>query len=156
MISGSLREERLALWDMLIRGETVSRADVSVVLLGLTHEASDAERAGSVLLLAAIRYLEASRPSSRWRLRAGLWYWFSHTGTHSRPDGFRLSRLKRSGLADLAGLFLTWPEVMKALGKNPNDYSALTRIQKELTELFGAEWKKLFGTSSPLTIGDTK
>ncbi|MBE0636335.1 hypothetical protein IH601_10105 [Candidatus Bipolaricaulota bacterium] len=149
MTDDVLRDERLVIWDTLIRGEPVLRADVSSLILGLTHDAPDAERAGSVLLLAAIRYLETTRPSSRWRLRAALWYWFSQTGTRNRSGGFRLTQLKRCGLADLAGLCLTWPEVMKVMGRNPNDYSALARIQIDLTALFGEEWKNLFGTSPP-------
>jgi hypothetical protein len=152
MTNTAFREERLAIWDALIRGETTSRLDTDALFLGLAHDASDSERSGSALLLAAIRYLETTRPSSRWRLRAALWYWFSRAGTHDRPARFRLPQLKQCGLADLAGLYLTWPEVMKAIGRNPNNYSVLQRIQTDLMDLFGEEWKRLFGTSPPNVI----
>jgi len=145
MIAECLREERLAVWDGLIRGESVSESAVGTLIHELVHDAADSERAGTVLLFAAVRYSQMLRPANRWRLRAVLWYWFSQVGTHDRPKGFRMSQLRGCGLADLSGLYLTWPEVMKAMGRNPNDYSVLKRVEKDLTESVEEEWRRLFG-----------
>lgn len=154
MIGTVLRDERLVHWDRLIRGERTARSELSELVSKLAHEATDSERAGSVLLLAANRFMESARPSSRWRLRAGLWYWFSQNGTHDRPKGFRVKQLAKAGLADLAGLYLTWPEVMEAMGKNPNDYTPLKRIEADLKTHFDEEWKSVFGNEAPAAIND--
>lgn len=149
MISSILRDERLAFWDRLIRGERIEQAEFDGLISRLAHDASDDERAGTVLLFAVAQYREKMRPSSRWRLQAALWYWFSQTGTLDRPARFTPSRLRGAGLADLAGLHLTWPEVMKAQGKNPNDYSPLKRIEKDLMALVEEQWIALFGKQPP-------
>ena len=148
-----LHDERLVLWDHLIRGEPVSRSEISKLISKLARNASDAERTGSVLLLAAVRFLERARPSSRWRLRAALWYWFSQNGTRERPTKFRVKHLRNAGLADLAGLYLTWPEVMEAVGrKNTEDYSPLKRIEADLMAYVIEEWITLFGKEVPATL----
>jgi len=149
VIGEVLRDERLVLWDRLIRGERVSRSELGNIVSRLVHDASDSERAGSVLLFAAVRFIESARPSSRWRLQAALWYWFSQNGTSDRPNGFRVKNLRDPGLADLSGLYLTWPEVMEAMGRNPKDYSALKRIETDLTSYVSEEWVTLFGTEAP-------
>ena len=149
VIGSILRDERLAFWDRLVRGERIEQAELDALLSKLAHEASDEERAGTVLLCAVARCREEMRPASRWRLQAALWYWFSQTGTPDRPARFALRRLRGAGLADLAGLHLTWPEVMQAQGKNPNDYSPLKRIEKDLMRLVQEQWVALFGTEPP-------
>ena len=149
VIGSILRDERLVFWDRIIRGERVVQAELRELLSRLAHDASDNERAGTVLLFAVVRYRETIRPASRWRLQAVLWYWFSQTGTRDRPGHFKVKSLRGAGLADLAGLYLTWPEVMKALGKKPTDYSPLKRAEKELMSLVDEQWVALFGSQPP-------
>jgi len=149
MSSSLLREDRLALWDRLLRGEPVRPEDCGQLVSQVSHDASPEERAGSILLLASIRIAEEANRAMRRNLRAALRYWFSHTGTKDRPPKLRLRDLSDAGLERVIGLYLSWPEAMESVGGNPKDYTALKRLESTLRARCANEWRERFGSTPP-------
>jgi hypothetical protein len=150
------QETRLALWDRLIRGERVSTDEIVSSVAHLSRDESTPSRFGCVMLLAVAHLAQGMRTGSLWRIQGALWYWFSQGGHRDRPDDFAPEDLVNPGLGDLAGLHLTWPEVMIAMGRNPKDYTALKRIEADLKKQYAMEWKGLFGTEAPTSLHITE
>lgn len=154
MIQELLREDRLIFWDRLIRGESIDAEELDQLVIKLAHDASAEERVGSVFLLAAAKIARVGRRAMRRNLIAGLRYWFSHVGTKDRPPGFNSQAIRDAGLTEIMGLYLNWREAMLSVGGNPNDYSALKRLEKRLKEEYKKEWKRVFGSQAPFTPPD--
>jgi len=149
MSSSPLREDRLALWDRLVRGEPVALEDCGELVTQVSHDASPEERAGSILLLGSIRIAAEANRATRRNLRAALRYWFSHTGTKDRPPKLLPRSLSDAGLEQLVGLYLSWPEAMESVGGNPKDYTALKRLESALRARCADEWRERFGSTPP-------
>lgn len=152
MIAGLLREDRLAVWDRLVRGEHVPSEDVSGFILRLSHDAPPEEKASCVLLLASLRIANEGRRAMRRNLRAALRYWFSHSGSNDRPVKLNPRDLQDAGLERLVGLYLSWPEAMKSVRGNPEDYTALKRVEKQLRAQCAVEWQEQFGSGVPAEL----
>lgn len=156
MIQELLREDRLIFWDRLIQWEIVELKELDQLITKLAHDASAEEKASSVLLLAAALVARVERRAMRRNLVAALRYWFSHVGTKDRPPQLKecedFYRLNSGGLLDFMGLYLSWSEAMCSVGANPNDYSALKRLEKRLKQAYEKEWERLFGSSVPPII----
>jgi len=146
------REERLVLWDRLIRGETVSVEECCDVVGRLAADAGHEEKSSCVLLVASARVANERSEAMRNNLRAALKYWFSQSGTKDRPDSFDASELEGQGLESLPGLYLSWPEALEAIGRTKPDYTALTRITERLRTRCAEEWERLLGSAPPKEI----
>jgi len=85
----------------------------------------------------------------RRNLQAALRYWFSHSGTKDRPEPFSAHSLRDTGVGSAVGLHLSWPEAMQSVGANPNDYSALSRVQSLLRARYVDEWEASFESPVP-------
>jgi len=155
MMEKSLREDRLALWDRLIRGEAVERAEVERVVATLIPDASHEERVSCILLLAAARIACEGSRAMRRKLTAALRYWFSHTGSKNRPSDLDIckarerSKWRNAGLLDFMGLYISWPEAMCSVGGNPKYYTALTELKNNLKRKYIEEWERVFGSQAP-------
>lgn len=152
MMQEILREDRLVVWDRLLRSGNVELEEVERLVTKLSRDTTEEEQLGSVLLLAVAKIATVERGATRRNLTAALRYWFSHTGTKDRPLTFVPRGLEDVGLVDLMGLYLTWPEAMRSVGGNPNDYSALKRLEQELREHCAKEWERVFGCSPPSVL----
>lgn len=152
MIQELLREDRLALWDRLIHGENVAQTELDQLVTKLAHDAPGEDRASCMLLLATANIASQGSRAMRRNLIAALRYWFSHTGSKIRPPDLDPRGLKDVGLIELMGLYLSWPEAMLSAGGNPDDYTALKRVEKKLKEKYEEEWERVFGSSAPFTF----
>jgi len=149
MNASLLREDRLMIWDRLIRGERIPPAQSQEIVSRLAHDASSEEKAGSVLLLASVGLANEGSRAMRRNLRAALRYWFSHTGTKDRPEHLNPRDLQDAGLDRVIGLYLNWPEAMKSVGGNGENYSALKQLERQLRARCADEWQRQFGSSAP-------
>lgn len=156
MITELLREDRLGLWDLLIRGEQISQSEVRETIAKLAHDAPQEERASCILLLAAAGISEDGSKAMQRNLVAGLRYWFSYVGTKSSTDAIKtlLSQQKwrNMDLITCMGLYLSWSEAMHSVGANGDDYAALNRLKTILKNRYSKEWEKAFGRSVPFTL----
>lgn len=152
MIQELLREDRLALWDRLIQGELIDQLELNQLVTKFVHAVPVEERIGCALLLAATNIASQESRAMRRNLVAALRYWFSHTGSKIRPPDLDPYGLKDAGLIELMGLYLSWPEAMLSVGGNPDDYTALKRVERKLKEKYEEEWDRVFGSSAPLTF----
>jgi len=154
MTSDVTTEERMVLWDRLVRGEEVDAMEIGDLIPRLAHDASDDERSACVLLLASVHVASRERRAMRRNLCAALRYWFSQSGSEDRPDNVDPDSLRNVGLESIVGLRLRWPEAMRSVGANPNDYSALKRIEKRLREQCVIEWERLFNCAPPTELSE--
>jgi len=158
VIEELFREDRLALWDRLIRGDVVEQAEIDQMVTTLAHDASPEERASCVLLLAAAKIAREGSKATRRNLTAALRYWFSYSGSKNRPSDLNIctdkkrSRWRDAGLIDFMGLYLSWPEAMCSVGGNPRDYSAFSKLKDNLKEKYAEEWERVFGSPAPFTF----
>ena len=151
-----LREDRLAFWDRLIRGVQVPPAECDDLLTQLAVNADPEEQAGCILLLASVGIANEANRAMRRNLRAALKYWFSHTGTKESREAPGLHDVQEGGLESVIGLYLSWPEAMESVGGNPNDYSALKRLESLLRARCVEEWERRFGTPAPAEMSDRR
>jgi hypothetical protein len=149
-----LREERLELWDDLVRGRPVSKERLRSVLLPVSREVSGNEKLCCALLWAAARISREASPAMRRNLTALLRYWFSQEGVPGQPAGFDRCSLAGAGLGEVMGLGLSWPEAMESVGGNPKDYTALVRVTALLRKECLVAWKEMFGESVPRVLAE--
>jgi len=144
-----LREDRLSIWDRLIRGEPVSMEECDELVGRLASDACPEEKSACMLLLASVRVSNERSEAMRRNLRAALRYWFSHSGSKDRPEPFDPTVLDGTGLESALGLYLSWPEAMESVGRTTVDYTALNRITELLRTRCAEEWKDRLGSSPP-------
>jgi len=144
-----LREDRLVFWDRLLRGERVDPVECRELMTRLAHEAPPEEKSGCILLVASVCLAREGNRAMQRNLRAALRYWFSHSGTKERPETFDPCELQDGGLETVVGLYLSWPEAMLSVGGNPDDYTAMKRLERRLRAKCVEEWERQFNTPAP-------
>jgi hypothetical protein len=148
-----LREERLTVWDRLLRGEAVQVAQVRELVVRLAHDAPDDERAATVLLLAAVKLSSRGTSTSRRKLLAVLRYFFSQVGTADLSSASDATAVIDGGLLEIMGRKLSWPQAIRSVAGNERDYKALTRTKDLLRRECRVEWQSLFGSTPPVGLG---
>ena len=156
MNASHLREDRLAIWDRMIRGERIPSEESREIVGRFAHDTSSEERTGLVLQLASVELANEGSKATRTNLRAALRYWFSHTGTKDRSEHLNPRDLLDAGLEDVIGLYLSWPEAMESVGGKGTDYSALKRIERRLRAKCAEEWERQFGSSAPAELSERR
>ena len=141
------REERLAIWDRLLRGEGVPREELRF-LQSVGRGIPDDEKPGVILLMAAVELMNSGTAAVRRNLIAALRYWFSHTGSKLDKTQIQPEKLREGGLMEFLGLHLTWPEAAGTMEADAS-YAALKRIEKKLQEECKRQWENVFGNPAP-------
>lgn len=142
-----VREDRLTVWDRLLRGEEIPSQELRF-LQSVGRDIPDDEKPGVILLLAAVELMNSGTAAVRRNLTAALRYWFSHTGSKTDKTLISPGRLKEGGLMEFLGLHLTWPEAART-AKADGSYAALKRIEKKLQEECKRQWESIFGNPAP-------
>jgi len=142
-------EERLEVWDLLLREETPARSVLEHLAGAARGQSSDEERLSTAMLVAVAALLGNARRAARRNLMALLRYRFSQLGAKSRPHGLDPRELANPDMLGLMGLHLTWPEAMLSVGGNPADYTALSRTEKAVRAEFLTQWGRIYGTTPP-------
>jgi len=152
MMQNVLREKRLILWDRLLRGAQVSAEELDTSLTKLARDVSEEERAATVLLLAIAQLSASGTQSQRLKLLAVLRYYFSQIGSKDQSDVTMLGDWSDVGLIDLMGQRLSWPQAMRSVGRNEQNYTDLTRTKSLIKEQCRMEWLRIYGPSVPAEL----
>jgi len=152
MIQTVLREERLTVWDCLLRGIRVEPDELDTLLTKLAHAVSGEERAGTVLLVAVVRLSLSGTEPQRQKLLAILRYYFSHAGSRVVPENEIQEAWTDIGLSGVMGLQLNWAEAMRSVGRNGTNYTDLTRTKNLIRNQCRVEWLRMFGPSVPAEL----
>lgn len=155
VMADKLREERLGLWDQLLRGMWVNAPATERAFARLIRSVGGEERERAVLVLAAAHVAWKGRKATRRTLIAALRYWWSKSGSKDRPQGFAPRDLDGGGVLEVMGLDLTWEEALRSVGVRKVDHKALHRLQAQLEDAYTGVWERLLGSAPPMLTNDT-